>query len=99
METALGLLPIVGLVRKLTYLAGIVWSLLIRATAEGFGRPNPGMPWTDIGTAIMYAFVFLILLRLDAEAGRSQGGTRPYSLDAAVERRIPRWRDIAEIRR
>ena len=98
-ETVIGILLILGLARKLTYVAGAIWSLLIWATAEGFGHPNPGMPWTDIGTAILYTFVFLMLLAFDAEAGRAQTGTRPYSFDAVLERRLPGWRHIAEMRR
>ena len=98
-ETVIGLFLIFGLARKLTYIFGALWSVGIWATAEGFGHPNPGMPWTDIGTAIMYTFIFLVLLALDAQAGKVETGTRRDSLDSAIERRRPGWRTIAEMRR
>jgi hypothetical protein len=50
---------------------------------------------TDIGTAIIYAVVFLALVALDARGK----GTRPYSLHAVIERRLPWWRRLAEVRR
>lgn len=93
-ETAIALALVVGLARKLTYIGGAVWSLLIWATAEGFGRSRPGEIATDIGTAIIYAVVFLALLAAD-----QCSGTRPYSVDALIERRIPWWRGLAEIGR
>lgn len=48
-------------------------------------------PWTDIGTALIYAVVFLAL---DARFG---SGT--YTLDVVLERWLPWWRRIAEVRR
>lgn len=78
---------------KVTYVGGAVWSLLVWATAEGFGRMSSGVA-TDIGTAIVYSGVFLALLAAD-QCER----TRPFSIDAAIERRLPWWRRVAEIRR
>ena len=92
-ETGIALALIFGVARKLTYLGGAVWSLLIWTTAEGFGRMSSGVA-TDIGTGIIYTMVFLALLAAD----RCQG-TRPYSLDAVIERRLPWWHRIAEGRR
>jgi nitrite reductase (NO-forming) len=66
-------------VRKISYALGALWSLLIWATAEGFGHSD-NVP-TDMGTAIIYAVVFLALLALDVRAG-----TRALSVDAVIER-------------
>jgi nitrite reductase (NO-forming) len=93
-ETGIALAVLLGFARKLTYVGGAVWSLLVWATAEGFGRAGSGEVATDIGTAIVYAVVFLALLAAD-QCER----TRPYSLDAVIERRLPRWRSVAEVRR
>lgn len=92
-ETAIALALLLGFARKVTYIGGTVWSLGIWTTAEGFGRMSSGVA-TDIGTAIAYAVVFLALLAAD----RCRG-TRPYSVDEVIERRLPWWRHIAEISR
>jgi nitrite reductase (NO-forming) len=93
-ESAIAFALLAGFARKTTYIGGAVWSLLIWSTAEGFGRMPSGVA-TDIGTAILYAVVFVALLVLDVR-GR---GTRPWSLDAVIERRLPWWRLFAEVRR
>jgi nitrite reductase (NO-forming) len=92
-ETGIALALILGFARKVVYIGGAIYSLLIWSTAEGLGRTS-GVA-TDIGTAIIYAVVFLALLALDVR-GR---GTRPSSLDAVLERRLPWWRRIAEVER
>lgn len=93
LETGLALALILGVARKVTYVGGAMYSFMIWSTAEGFGRSS-GVA-TDIGAAVIYVLVFLALLALDAR-GR---GTRPYSLDAVIERRLPWWRRVAEVRR
>lgn len=93
-ETGIALALLLGVARKITYLGGAIWSLLIWSTAEGFGRTSSGVA-TDIGSAITYAVVFLALLALDARGK----GTRPYSLDALIEYRLPWWQWVAEVRR
>lgn len=92
-ETVLALALLCGFARKVTYVAGAAWSLLIWTTAEGFGHVPSGVA-TDIGTAIVYAVVFLALLASDQCAG-----TRPFSLDAVIERRVAGWQRVAEPRR
>jgi thiosulfate dehydrogenase (quinone) large subunit len=92
-ETGIALALLFGAARKLTYVGGAIWSLLIWMTAEGFGRTASGVA-TDIGTAIVYAVVFLAFLALD-----QCDGTRRYSVDAVIERRLPWWRRIAEVRK
>ena len=92
-ETLIAFAVILGFARKLTYLAGAIYSLLIWATAEGFGGPYRAGA-TDIGTAIIYSVVFLGLLVLSAYTGPDR-----HSLDYHLERRIPWWWRIAELRR
>ena len=70
-ETAIAVFLIFGLFSNLTSIVGILLSLGIWSTAEGFGGPFiPGQS-TDIGTAFPYAILFAILLFLSA--GRYYG--------------------------
>ena len=70
-ETAIAVFLIFGLFSNLTFIVGILLSLGIWSTAEGFGGPFiPGQS-TDIGTAFPYAILFAILLFLSA--GRYYG--------------------------
>jgi uncharacterized membrane protein YphA (DoxX/SURF4 family) len=56
-ETAIAVGLIFGVLSNLTYLGGILLSLVIWSTAEGFGGPYaPGS--TDIGSAVIYVLVF-----------------------------------------
>ncbi len=92
LELALGIALVLGLLRKIVYLGGIVLSLLIWAVPEGFGGPyGPGS--TDIGTGIIYSFVFLSLIIINATYGSSK-----YSLDYFLEQRSPFWKRLAEFR-
>ncbi len=90
-ETLIALALILGFARKLTYVAGIGFSLLVWATAEGFGGPYTSGA-SDIGTAIIYALVFASLLVLNAQSGPAR-----YSVDAFIERRVSWWYRIAEV--
>jgi nitrite reductase (NO-forming) len=92
-ETAIALALIFGFARKLTYIAAAGFSLLIWATVEGFGGPYTSGA-SDIGTAIIYAVVFLGLLALNYYAGPSR-----LSVDYYLERRIPWWWKLAEMRK
>jgi nitrite reductase (NO-forming) len=90
LEVSLGVALILGILRKLVYIAGLLLSLLIWAVPEGFGGPyGPGS--TDIGTGIAYSFVFLSLIIINAMSGTSK-----YSLDYLIERRMPSWKRVAE---
>ena len=91
--TLIALALIVGCARKLTYVSTIVFSILIWSTAEGFGGPYTSGA-CDIGTAIIYAVVFLGLLCLSYYAGPSR-----YSVDYYIETRVSWWRKLAELRR
>ena len=92
-ETLIAIALIAGFARKLTYLSAIGFSLLIWATAEGFGGPYTSGA-ADIGTAVIYAVVFAGLLALGAYAG-----TARYSADYYLEKKISWWWRLAELRR
>ena len=91
--TLIALALIVGCARKLTYVSTIVFSILIWSTAEGFGGPYTSGA-SDIGTVIIYAVVFLGLLRLSYYAGPAR-----YSVDYYLESRVWWWWRLAELRR
>jgi uncharacterized membrane protein YphA (DoxX/SURF4 family) len=92
-ETLIAVALIAGFARKLTYIAAIVFSLLIWATAEGFGGPYTSGA-ADIGTAVIYAVVFAALLALSYYAGPAR-----YSADYYLEHKISWWWRLAELRR
>jgi len=92
-EALIAVALITGFARKLTYIAAIVFSLLIWATAEGFGGPYTSGA-ADIGTAIIYAVVFAALLALSYYAGPAR-----YSADYYLEKKISWWWRLAELRR
>ena len=92
-ETLIALALIAGFARKATYLAAIALSLLIWATAEGFGGPYTSGA-SDIGTAVVYAVVFAGLLALSYYAGPAR-----YSADYYLEQKITWWWRVAELRR
>jgi nitrite reductase (NO-forming) len=91
-ETLIAIALILGFARKITYIVGALFSFLIWATAEGFGGPYTAHS-TDVGTALIYALVFLSLLVISAQTGPSR-----YSVDYLIERRWPGWARIAEVR-
>src|SRR5260370_9422424 len=62
-ETLIAVALITGFARKLTYIAAAGFSVLIWATAEGFGGPYTSGS-AHIATAIIYAVVFAGLLAL-----------------------------------
>ena len=92
-ETLIAVALIVGLARKLSYISAIVFSLLIWATAEGFGGPYTSGA-SDIGTAVIYAVVFAGLLAINYYSGTSR-----YSVDYYLEQRYSWWWHLAEMRR
>lgn len=64
-ETAIALGLIFGVFSNLTNLGGVLLSLVIWSTAEGFGGPYvPGS--ADIGSAVIYALVFAGLFLANA---------------------------------
>ena len=57
-ETAIAISLILGLFTNVSLLAGVLLSLMIWSTAEGFGGPYAAGS-TDIGTSIIYAMVYI----------------------------------------
>ena len=90
LEVALGVALVLGFMRKIGYLCGMVLSLLIWAIPEGFGGPY-GPASTDIGTGVIYSFLFLSLIIINTISGPSK-----YSLDFLLKRKIPFWKRVAE---
>jgi nitrite reductase (NO-forming) len=90
-ETLIAVGLLLGLGRRVLYLAGTAWSLAIWTIPEGFGGSFLSGA-TDIGTAIMYALVFAVLYTLET----LPTGTGAWSLDHRLERVLPWWRVVAE---
>jgi nitrite reductase (NO-forming) len=90
LEVTLGVALVLGFMRKIAYLGGMVLSLLIWAIPEGFGGPY-GPASTDIGTGVIYSFLFLSLIIINTISGPSK-----YSLDFLLERKYPIWKRVAE---
>lgn len=81
-ETALAIGLIFGLLTNVAALGGVLLTLVIWTTAEGFGGPYAAGS-TDIGTAIIYLFVLVALFL-------SQSGLR-MGLDQYVTPTLGRW--------
>ena len=90
METTLALVLLLGVARRLGYTVGLVYALLVWSVGEGFGGPYVSGS-TDVGTGIIYAVVFLMLLAFAPPARRERA-----SLDRILVGRWRRWRMIAE---
>ena len=89
-ETLIAVCLIVGVGRRVVYVIGAAWSLGIWSVPEGFGPVFvPGA--TDIGAAIMYAFIFASLYWL--ESALQPNG---WTLDSVIRRRLPAWRPIGD---
>jgi thiosulfate dehydrogenase [quinone] large subunit len=87
-ESLIALLLLLGVARRLTYVAASVFCFLIWSVGEGFGGPyGPGS--TDIGASVIYIFVFALLFIID--------GVLPptWSLDAIIATHISWWSKIA----
>lgn len=89
-ETLLALALIFGFARKITYIVSALTALGIWSVAEGFGGPYTAYS-TDIGAAVMYAFVAMSLLVMSLQCGTSR-----YSVDYYLEQRLPWWHKVAE---
>ena len=89
-ETLLALALLFGVARKTTYIVGILFSLLIWSTAEGFGGPY-SVGANNIGAALSYVLIFAALIVINVRSGPS-----PYSLDYLIEKRWPAWRKLSE---
>jgi uncharacterized membrane protein YphA (DoxX/SURF4 family) len=89
-ETALAAALLLGIARRPVYLLGALFALMIWAVPEGFGRFWT-VGQTDLGTGIMYVFIFAALYVVDSAAGA--GG---WSVDRTIERLVPGWQRIAQ---
>jgi uncharacterized membrane protein YphA (DoxX/SURF4 family) len=85
-ETAVAIGLIFGLFSNLTNISGLLLSVVIWATAEGFGGPYASGS-TDIGSAIIYALVFVGLFL-------SSAGLY-YGLDRFLDPILGRWSFLA----
>jgi thiosulfate dehydrogenase (quinone) large subunit len=85
-ETAIALALIFGLFSNLTYVAGVLLSVVIWTTAESFGGPYTAGS-TDIGAAIIYVLVFAGLFL-------SMAGLT-FGLDRRLTPRLGRWGVLA----
>jgi nitrite reductase (NO-forming) len=89
-ETAVAIGLLLGLARRIIYIAGALFSLLIWSTAEGFGGPYTSGA-TNVGPALVYALIFIAAALFEHLLG-----SNPYSLDYYIERRYPRWASLVE---
>ena len=85
-ETAVAIGLILGLLSNLTDIVGILLSMVIWSTAEGFGGPYVAGS-VDIGSAIIYVLVFVGLFL--ASAGLY------YGVDRRVTSLLGRWGFLA----
>lgn len=85
-ETGIAIGLLLGLFSNLAYAAGTLLSIVIWAVPEGFGGPYTAGA-TDVGTGIIYVFVFLGLFLL--EAGQY------YGLDKIVRAKLGRWKFLS----
>ncbi|GFG74482.1 hypothetical protein MBOT_18470 [Mycobacterium botniense] len=88
-ETMIAITLLLGVSRRVVYIGGACYSLMIWSTAEGFGGPyTPGS--TDVGPSIIYVLVFCALLvLLEARLGDR------LTLDATIGRRVLWWSRLA----
>ena len=90
-ETLLAVGLLLGLGRRTLYIGGALWSLAIWTIPEGFGGSFLAGA-TDLGTAIMYVFVFLALYSLET----LPAATQAWALDRTIERHLHWWPLVAE---
>ncbi|HZS17116.1 MAG TPA: multicopper oxidase domain-containing protein [Candidatus Udaeobacter sp.] len=89
-ETAIAIGLLFGLARRVTYIVGALFSLLIWSTAEGFGGPYTSGA-TNLGPALIYALIFVAAAVFERLLGPT-----PYSLDYYIAQLFPKWRVVAE---
>lgn len=83
-ETLLALSLLLGVFRKPLYLVGTAFFFMVWTIAEGFGGPY-GAGSTDIGTAILYAVVFMALYGLEMAVE-----SEPWTLEPWLRKQIAR---------
>jgi uncharacterized membrane protein YphA (DoxX/SURF4 family) len=90
-ESLIAAALLLGVARRAAYLGGAAWSLAIWVIPEGFGGSFLSGA-TDIGTAIMYVFLFAALYSLET----LPAATGAWTLDRRIERRVAWWHKLAE---
>jgi uncharacterized membrane protein YphA (DoxX/SURF4 family) len=88
-ETTIAITVTLGVGRRVVFIGGVVYTLLIWSTGEGFGVPY-GQGATDIGPAIIYTVVFCALLVM-----LEHGLGNRLALDTVIAHRLPWWRLVA----
>lgn len=91
-ETAIALGLLLGFARRWTAIVGLLFSLLLWVTAEGFGGPYVTGA-ANLGPALVYVLVFLALLFFEIMLGPT-----PYSVDYYIQRRWPAWQRFSDWR-
>ncbi|GMA59603.1 hypothetical protein NZD89_08725 [Alicyclobacillus fastidiosus] len=89
LETLMAISLLFGFARKLLYAIGILLSITIWAVGEGFGGPYTSGA-TDIGTAIIYAFVFAAIWGLEQFSALYD----KWTLDYFIANRWAAWGKI-----
>jgi uncharacterized membrane protein YphA (DoxX/SURF4 family) len=90
-ETALALVVLLGVARRPGYVIGAGYMLLVWAVGEGFGGPYASGA-TDIGTGIIYTFLFLTLLAFSPPSKDER-----LSLDRVLTARYTGWPRLADL--
>ena len=83
-ETAIAIGLLFGLARRVTYIVGALFSLLIWSTAEGFGGPYTSGA-TNLGPALIYALIFVAAAVFERLLGPTS-----YSLDYYIAQLFPK---------
>lgn len=90
-ETLIALGLLLGLGRRTLYVGGALWSLAVWTIPEGFGGSLVAGA-TDIGTAIVYALIFVVLYSLET----LPAATAAFTVDRRIEQKIRWWHLVAE---
>jgi uncharacterized membrane protein YphA (DoxX/SURF4 family) len=90
LELGLGICIILGLARKIAYTASFFYSLVVWAIpASPYGPIS-----TSIGTGITLALLSLLFLLIIGIFGPA-----PSSIDYQIERNLPLWKSVAEMKK
>jgi thiosulfate dehydrogenase [quinone] large subunit len=107
-ETAIGVALILGFARRPVYVMGALYALVVWSVGEGFGGPYALGTSTDVGAALIYAFVFACLFVLDSRPTTvslqrisvpSRSGFDPRFAEVSREETSVRTRSAATQRR
>jgi thiosulfate dehydrogenase [quinone] large subunit len=88
-EVFISLSLLLGIARRLNYALAALFSFLIWGVGEAFGGPYISGT-TDVGAAIIYVVVFMLLYYVDGPIPPS------WSMDTQIEQRISWWHKISD---